>query len=287
MRDILTSPDSVKIKHDRRVYNTRLLVLFSILFLLIIGALAFFSGHSRLTINNVVVTGTHIISSSDVESLVNDRLSGRYFYLFSHKNNLIYPKGKIYDDLRKAYPRIEQLSVYRDDWNTLHLSITERQGSYLYCGSTIPEATLDIGENCYFVNTDGYVFDKAPYFSGNIYFKYYITIPNSDNVLGQYLMPVEDFHKLARFIDGVTDIGFKPNYIVTGNDGIDSLYLNSNQGGIDHKILFKNNEDLDLILDNLSIAMKKKEFADEINSKYTTLQYIDLRFKDKVLYKFQ
>ena len=48
-----------------------------------------------------------------------------------------------------------------------------------------------------------------------------------------------------------------------------------------------NTDDFDMILDNLSISMKKKEFAEEINTKYNTLLYIDLRFKNKVLYKFK
>jgi hypothetical protein len=33
--------------------------------------------------------------------------------------------------------------------------------------------------------------------------------------------------------------------------------------------------------------MKKQEFADEIISKYDDLLYIDLRFKNKVFYKFK
>jgi hypothetical protein len=43
---------------------------------------------------------------------------------------------------------------------------------------------------------------------------------------------------------------------------------------------------LDIILDNLSVSMGKPEFANDIHSKYDTLLYIDLRFDNKVLYKF-
>ena len=55
----------------------------------------------------------------------------------------------------------------------------------------------------------------------------------------------------------------------------------------DPKIIFKEDNDLGVILDNFATAMGEKEFANEINSKYDTLLYIDLRFKNKVLYKFE
>jgi hypothetical protein len=72
-----------------------------------------------------------------------------------------------------------------------------------------------------------------------------------------------------------------------GKDGINSLYMDHGVNDTLPKILFKNDADLENILENLSLAMKKSEFASEINSKYNKLLYIDLRFKNKVLYKFQ
>lgn len=286
MRDLLTSPDSVKIKHNRRVQSIRLRVLLSILFLSIVGALAFFSGDKHVVINKVTVTGTHIINASDVESLALDKMNSRYFYLFSRSNSLIYPKLAIYNSLRETYPRIEKLSVYKDNWHTLHIDIVERQASYLYCGSSIPAISLDVGENCYFINSDGYVFDKAPYFSGNIYFKYYTKIPDENaNILGQYLMPVDRFHSISRFIDNISGLGFKPIYVVIDGVNPNLIYLDNTGGTIDHVIMFNEDNDLDVIFSNFSASMKIKEFADEINAKYANLEYIDLRFKNKVLYK--
>jgi hypothetical protein len=95
------------------------------------------------------------------------------------------------------------------------------------------------------------------------------------------------FHELVRFIDGITALGFKSSSLVISSEGICSLYLQSPSSNVNPIIIFKNDNDIVTILDNLSTAMKKKEFANEINSKYDTLSYIDLRFKNKVLYKFQ
>ena len=288
MRDIPTSPRAIAIKRARRIKKIRLVVLLFLLLTAIIFALSFFSSEKHITIDSVVVTGNHIIDSDDIEAKVEQYISGKYIYLFSKANSFIYPHDKIYKNLLLDFPRIKTLSVSRDNLKTLHISITERVGSYLYCGSAIPESKDDIGENCYFINNDGFIFDKAPYFSGNVYFKYYMDIGIGDaNPQAKQMLSEEKFHKLANLVDGVTYLGFKPIYILTDNTGTNYLYLDHEVNSTAPYITFKNDDDFDEILENISVAMKKKEFADDINSKYNTLLYIDLRFKDKVLYKFQ
>lgn len=288
MKDIPTSPRIIEIRHNRRVKRMRLFILFFILLIFIIGGLAFFSANNKVVIDKIVVSGNHIIDEEDIEKEINKNISGRYIYLFSKNNSFIYPHKKIYDSLLVTFPRIEKLSIYRDNLKTLHVDISERTGSYLYCGENLPENKSEVGENCYFVNNDGFIFDKAPYFSGNVYFKYYMMIENSTpDPLGKQMLEIDRFHELVRFIDVINSIGFKPIYISLDQMGTYSLYLDANKGGTLPKIIFKDKDDFRIIQDNLSLAMKKKEFSSEINSRYDTLLYIDLRFKNKVLYKFQ
>lgn len=288
MKDIPTSPRIIEIRHKRRVKRMRLVILFFILLVFIIGGLAFFSTNNNVVIDKVVVSGNHIIDEEDIEKEINKNISGRYIYLFSKNNSFIYPHKKIYDSLLVTFPRIEKLSIYRDNLKTLHIDISERTGSYLYCGENLPENKSEIGENCYFVNNDGFIFDKAPYFSGDVYFKYYMMIDNiTSNPLGKQMLDIDHFHELARFIDAVNSIGFNPVYISLDQMGTYTLYLDANKGGTLPKIIFKDEDDFRIIQDNLSLAMKKKEFSSEINSRYDSLLYIDLRFKNKVLYKFQ
>jgi hypothetical protein len=288
MKDIPTSPRIIEIRHKRRVKRMRLVILFFILLVFVIGGLAFFSANKNVVIDKIVVSGNHIIDEEDIEKEINKNISGRYIYLFSKNNSFIYPHKKIYDSLLVTFPRIEKLSIYRDNLKTLHIDISERTGSYLYCGENLPENKSEIGENCYFVNNDGFIFDKAPYFSGDVYFKYYMMIDNiTSNPLGKQMLDIDHFHELARFIDAVNSIGFNPVYISLDQMGTYTLYLDANKGGTLPKIIFKDEDDFRIIQDNLSLAMKKKEFSSEINSRYDSLLYIDLRFKNKVLYKFQ
>ncbi len=287
MKNLPTPQRIIEIKRKRRARNLRRVFLFLVLILTLAIASAYFSSNKKLTINEVKVEGTSIIDSVEVISRVEKNLEGKYYRLYSRANSLIYPKNKIYDDLLETFPRIKDLSIDRQNFNTLSIKIKERLGSYLYCGDSVPEIQSEVGENCYFINNDGYIFDKAPYFSGNVYFKYYTKIENQENPLSQNMIEAELFHKLMRFIDGIRDLNFKPVSLFMGEDGIFSLYLDHNDGDSIPEILFKDENDLENILSNLSTAMNKSEFANEINSKYSSLSYIDLRFKNKVLYKFE
>jgi hypothetical protein len=287
MKDILTSPRMEDMKRKRRRRRIRLFILYSVLFITIIGGLAYFSGNRRVTINKINIKGTRIINASDIQFNIENTISGKYLHLFAKSNVIIYPHDKVYDKLLKDFPRIEKLKVDRHGWNALDVDITERSGAYLYCGSKIPEAQSEIGENCYFINDDGYIFDKAPYFSGNVYFKYYATLPDTEvDPLGHQMLTSEHFHSVARLIDGITALGFKPTHLVLGGD-TSTIYLDNSDSGTSPQIIFKDENNLEDILSNLTSSMAKSEFANEIRSKYTTLLYIDLRFKNKVLYKFQ
>ncbi|MFA6251024.1 MAG: FtsQ-type POTRA domain-containing protein [Candidatus Paceibacterota bacterium] len=288
MKDIPTSPRIKEIRHKRRVRRIRRCVFFFVLFIGIVIGLSYLSGERHTTIDKIVVTGTHIIYQDDIEKEARIHISGKYLHLFHKNNSFIYPENKIYKNLISKFPRIEKLSITRDGQKTLHIDIVERTGKYLYCGASLPLEKEQVGENCYFVNNDGLIFDKAPYFSGNIYFKYYMALDsNITDPLAKQMLQIDDFHKLARFIDGVTYLLFKPIYIVLAPDGTYTLYLDHEVSATTPTIIFKKSDDLEVLLDNLTLAMQKKEFADEINSKYNTLLYIDLKFKNKVLYKFQ
>ena len=290
MKDIPTSPRIALIKRKRRARKIRLVILFVILFFVSLYALSYFSSDRRLTINKITITGNSILDAKDLDKSINEKLSGKYWGLFAHSHFLIYPNKKIYNSLLKDFPRIKELSLKLNGLNTLDVDITERSGSYLYCGESVPDNTDQVGENCYFVNNDGYIFDKAPYFSGNVYFKYYLKLNSGDenNPLGVQMLPKDEFHKLVRFEEGIEGLGFKPAYLVIDdtNDTY-SLYLKKDPiSTVNPRIIFKKDNDLPTILDNFSIAMNKSEFANEINSKYAKLTYIDLRFTNKVLYKF-
>ena len=292
MRDIPTSPRVLEIKRARKKARVRSFVIFGIFFVLIVVGLSFLSSWGKITINKTNINGAHIIREDEILKIVNNDLSGKYFYLFSKNNYFIYPKTKIENDLLKNFTRIEKLSIKDSKVDTLEISLTERSGSFLWCGESVPTVFEDIGENCYFINNDGYIFDRAPYYSGNLYFKFYLPIEMEGNSpLGKQMLSKNEFISIVEFIDKINSLGLKSIYLVFNQDGTRDLFLEKKSPSTNNpKIIFYtdgDNGNLIRLAENLSLAMAKSEFAEEIKNNYNKLLYIDLKFKNKVLYKFE
>lgn len=287
MRDIPKSPRIVEINKKKRRKVIKTAVYFLLLFVFVVVGLSFLSKEKHIVIKDIKVNGAYVLDQDSIERTVRDEMSGKYLYLFYKNNSFIYPEKKIYNSLLRNFPRIESLSISLNGLKELVVDIVERRGEALYCGENIPTEQALIGENCFFLNDDGLIFDGAPYFSGDIYFKYYLSFNESSDPLGKQLMGKERFHELAYFFNNMRSIGLTPVYFFMDKDGTNYLYLNKKTNTINPKIIFKDNDNLDVLSDNLSLAMKKKEFSEELSSKYSSLEYIDLRFKNKILYRFK
>ena len=286
-RDITTSPRIVELKRMRKKRNRFFFIIFFVLFIGLVIGLSYLSNYKKVVISNIVVEGTHIIDSNEVRNQIQKDLSGKYLYLFSKNNVFIYPKFFIEKNLKSTFPRIDDLSIRLDGLNTLKVNIGERTGSYMYCGGSMPTDSILKGDNCYFINNDGYIFDVAPYFSGNIYFKFYAPLTNSENPLGQSVLEKENFRQIIAFYDGLLEMGLHPVSVSFEDEERYTFHLLQRPDGVEPEVLFKKENDTKTIFDNLALAMKKEEFRNQIISKYSTLSYIDLRFDNKVLYKFQ
>lgn len=287
MRDIPASPRIVEIKKKRRKKIIRLSILFVLIFAGLVFGLSCLSREKHITIDKIKVTGAHVLGEEEIAEIAKEELAGRYLYLFDRNNTFIYPKVDIQESLLKNFPRIEELTIGLNGLKELEINITERKGEFLYCGNKIPENKIDIGDNCYFLNDEGLIFDEAPYFSGDIYFKFYVPLADDSDPLGKKILDGDKFHELVYFFNKINKTGLKTVYFELGSDGINNLYLEQKNNLYNPKIIFKDEDNLDVLLENFTLAMKKDEFSNEIMSKYNTLDYIDLRFKNKILYKFR
>src|SRR3989344_3974534 len=86
---------------------------------------------------------------------------------------LFYPKSAIRRSLASTYPRLKDIELRVKSGGALLISVTEREPLYTWCGENIPETDTAENQICYFLDKEGYVFDEAPYFSGDVYFKFY------------------------------------------------------------------------------------------------------------------
>jgi hypothetical protein len=167
----------------------------------VVIGLSYVSRIRQITISKVVVDGAVAVSHVQLEEIVEKEISGRYMHLFSKKNIFIYPGGGIRKMLLENFKRIATLNVVIENNTELHIKITERGGKYLWCGEHVPDPdTTPNLMQCYFVDDAGYIFSQAPYFSDNIYFKFYGTrLEEESAVAGSHVASADQFAKLTDF----------------------------------------------------------------------------------------
>jgi cell division septal protein FtsQ len=269
-RNVLNSPRLSELKkHRRRVVLDKILILF-------LGILAIFislvclSRLKSLNISDIEISGNKVVDTEAIKNVIEQQMAGKYLGLFPKTNLLLYPKKNIETELENQFKRLENINLSIKNNKILEVSVDERTPEYLWCGN-VPlqnNATQD----CYFMDENGYIFDQAPYFSGEVYFKFYGSIQN--------------FKQLISFKDILISLGLKPIALYIANDGDIQIFLSGGSFATAPKIILRANADFENAAENLQTALTTEPLQSEFKNKYASLQYIDLRFGNKVYYKF-
>ena len=285
-RSILYSPHIEESKKKKRkVLKTKIIIVLCCLLIILVG-LVFLSRWHKINITNIQISGNKVIETEAIDSVVKENLTGHYFWFFPKTNFLLYPKKQIKDELTNKFKRFSSVSVDINNIKTLDISVSEREGKYLWCGGSLPTQMDDTSTKCYFTDQDGYIFDEAPYFSGNVYFKFYGE-DNLDlqNPAGAYFLK-DKFTQITKFKDTLKELGFNPTVFWLNNDGDANISLSSDPE-TGPKIIFKLDSNYEKIAENLQAAITTEPLQSKIKNELPSLLYIDLRFGNNIYYKFK
>lgn len=282
-RNILNSPRLLELKkHRRKVFVSKILLIFFALALIVAGA-AYASRMPVFNIKQVKIIGK-AAETEAIKAMVQDKISGNYLWLFPKTNVLFYPKRKIEDKLLEKFKRIGgiKFSVKNEPFpneKILEVFLSEREGKYLWCGG---EAALSPEKTqCYFMDGTGFIFEEAPYFSGEIYFKFY-----GPGRAGGYFSE-GNFKQLIDFKDVLSTGGIKPVSLYISESGEGKVFLVSPGAAARPYIAFKSSANFPKLVKNLETALNTEPLLSNFKNKYSSLEYIDLRFGNKVYYKFK
>ncbi len=143
--------------------------------------------------------------------------------------------------MQNQFQRLENINLSIQNNKILEISVEERTPEYLWC-EMVPE-------KCYFVDDNGYIFDTAPYFSGDVYFKLYGgTDINADNPLGSYFLK-QNFQSLISFKDMLEKMGMKPISLSSADNGDIQMSLDGGTASAP-EIVFNMNSDLETVAEN-------------------------------------
>jgi hypothetical protein len=316
-RNVLNSSRLLELKRNRKKTLLSKILFFLIGILVIFILTAYLSRLNALNISNIEVVGNQIVDTNAIKQEIEHETSGKYLWFFPKTNIFLYPQNAISKDLYNKFKRLENISLSIKNDRTLTVTVTERKALYTWCGdnptagaplqnsgSTTTASINPISEDtCYFVDENGYIFDQAPYFSGGVYFKFYgipdVAVPDVGIPQGGSLTPGAEidpsgsyfseqyFKQLISFRDILVEFGLKPaSLYVTSDQDVEVFLTNQAPSTNQPEIIFKLNGNYDNIAENLEAALTTEPLQTQFKNQYTTLQYIDLRFGNKVYYKF-
>lgn len=267
-------------KKKKKIFKIKI-IIFSVLLVLIFIGFSFLSKWQRININNISVEGNKVLNESDLKNAIQEEINGKYLWLFPKTNSFLIPKSKIKRVLYEKFGRIETLNLNINNFQNINLTITERIPIYTWCGEVLPDINIKKQEeNCSFVDKNGFVFDHAPYFSGDVYIRFYGSLEKD-------ILNLKDFEDTKILIEKIKELNLNPVSLFYKDNNETEIFLSSNKHIKEApKIIFNSNEDKNLIFENLDVGVSSEPLKSDLKNNYSNLLYIDLRFNNKVFYKF-
>ncbi len=260
--------------------------IFFLIFLVFVGLLSYLSHLSKIRINEVSLSGGLLVTEKEIKEETLEYMSGSYFFMFPKDNSFIYPQNGLKKHLAEKFKRIETIEVSLEGLNKVVVEISERKPVAIWCregGVSVSTTTTEniSKEKCYFIDLFSTIFAEAPNFSGDAYFKYYGLVEKENPIGEKFIASSTEFTEINTFIESVKKLKVKPLYLKgTGGDEY-SLVLFG--GG---EIYFDVKKSLSLAYDNLQTLLKSPELSTS-NTGYLPVEYIDLRYGNKLFYKLK
>jgi len=248
--------------------------IFIIIFSLLVAGVTYLLKRQEVMIQNIVLNGNVTVSTEELENFIREELKGNYFLIFPRSSIFIYPRSLIEEGILFKFKKIEKAEVSFNSFNSILVSVEERQPSALWCGENRLDGAIP---ECFFLDEKGLLYTNSPSFTGDIYFRFYGPLGEGSSV-GQQFLPTKTFQGMLFFLQSLRESGIHPVELAVGNEEDYELYLENGT-----QVLFAQDEDLTFVLDNLQTTL----FSDELKERNTIdIDYIDLRFGNKVYYKF-
>lgn len=263
------------------------------LILVVLGILFFVAGggvshNKKWQIHQINISGTDTLTSDIVLALVRQKIEGNYYFVYARDNSYIFPVHEIEKMLLDTFPRMLTVGVGRVDDNAISVHITERKPYALWCGE-LSRPELSSLPECWFIDNTGYVFDHAPLFSHGVYLETYGKLEEvNDGEPLRGVIPADRFKNENNFTTLLEKSIGKPFQSQIKPDGEYDVVIQSSLqfpflSGV--SIRFKDGVEPETLIKNISEAIAV-QFPDSKALK-KKLQYIDMRFGNKVIFGFE
>lgn len=260
--------------HKEKTHKTLQQWIFVCSTIIFCGFVAYiFLCSSLVSINTIDVVGMQRVHSTDVVRAVENQLAGMKIGWIKNNNYFFLNNNDIVKKIREDQ-RIESVDVIKQFPNILHITIIEYDVVPVWC----------VGEQCFELR-DGCVVERvdinAPLVHDN---RHFVVVDHGHDSLenGQCIVASEDLdriHFLGEELIYTLNIGIVQPYVINFR-GAKEIRFDTDEGWY---ILADFGHDAQETLDVAELFIKKIDLP----SSQSDLEYIDLRFPEKIFYKMK
>lgn len=263
------------------------MVLGSLLVIILVGGFVALLNWGFLRFDTVIITGETAENKEDIQAYVLEKISGRYLWLIP-KDSVFFLRKKILTQaIKLTFPRLETVQISLPELNTLKVLLEDKEARLVWCD----------GENgkksghCYYINEIGEAYSESPNFSEAVMVEIIAPLPESPvgkNVIGS--STVEKIQLLATTADRLFEElpgKHSPRFVfwqpLSAGDWVGQV---EDQDGRVWQVLFNEKSAVSDLVGALGSILKNKTFLTDWSKHKGHLEYIDLRFVQKIFYRF-
>ena len=241
-----------------------------------------------LMVREIKTVGNETIASSEIIKNTNTFLGESFLFgIIPKRNSLFIGTSGLKNFLKEQYPRIYSLDISIHD-RVLTLHFEERRVHSLWC--VLKEYTDPFQEECYFADQRGFWYERSPYFSDNVFRKVYLD-PSVDSIIEEKKFDDKEFiDSFFIFLDGLEhdfELSIGAIYLMPQGDIVLGIDRFRNERFIHRPIIIFNREDsYERISRDLGVVLNERDFNENWEQFPNQLQSIDIRFSDRVFYRF-
>jgi len=223
----------------------------------------------KVRIKDVVVSGNSSVSTDNIMKIVDDEINKNYLWIIPTDNILLLHRAEIKNQILDNFKKIGSVRILINGIDEIEIVVIVRESKNLWCKGTPADA-----KDCYFMDSDGFVFEEAPGFSEDAFPEYFGLITGG-NPVGQFYFK-DNFKNISSLYNTLKKMSFWPKYFNALDEHEYEIYILG--GG---KILINDKRSFESSLINLQALVNNgyiKNDAESLNK----IKYVDLRFGNKV-----
>jgi len=270
-----------KPRSGSRLFSVKILLPIALLMIVCFGVGVAVLGNDEFQITNVSVYGTETFYPSEVIAFTEGVLSGNYVSFVPRSSSILFSKEQFEKQLQKTFPVIEVVYVTFDDPHTLSIHIKERKPHIVWCFEP---------DDCGFVDRSGILYSRAPVFSDGVY-SLFASEPKKSfsETLGTQIIDPAIMNRFTGLFNDLQsdDIVIARVIFLENNDVAFSVEQLFGQYPNDYARLLGTIEQNDeVFLRDVVTGLGHDAFMQQYQASPMNLEYIDMRFPGKILYKF-